>query len=296
MRTKDPIRPRPRCIRHRLEAPTGLGEVAALLPVAPHRVAKPDRRLTVAGCDRPVENRADVVMVTLQPAEPATLIVAGEEGRETFTESDERGRVTALDLGPLAARAQLLGRKLADRFEHPEARLPVALLGSDEALVREGHQPIEHVQACKLRGGSADRLRAVELTAPGEHRQPREEDPLTLGKQLVAPGNRTAQGLLPLRQVARSRREHPQLMLESLEDRVGREQLDPGRGKLDRERHPVESSGDAGNRRSVVVRHLEIRPNADGACDEQTNGLVLGRGGRVEAPITRRQVHLLEVG
>ena len=85
-------------------------------------------------------------------------------------------------------------------------------------------------------------------------------------------------------------------MLETLEDRVRRQELDAGRRELDGERHPMQARGDAGHGRSVVVRHLEVRSDTDSAGDEQPNRLVLRRGGGIEAPIAGWQVHLLEVG
>ena len=65
-------------------------------------------------------------------------------------------------------------------------------------------------------------------------------------------------------------------MLEALEDRVRREQLDPGGGELDRERHAVEPGGDPGDGRGVLVRDPEVRPDGDGAGDEQADRLELG--------------------
>ena len=46
---------------------------------------------------------------------------------------------------PLAV--ELLRGELADRVEHPEADLAVDLLGPDEALVGEGRQAVEDVDA-----------------------------------------------------------------------------------------------------------------------------------------------------
>ena len=176
--------------------------MASFLPVAPHREAEPDSRLGVAGRHGSVKNGADVVVIPLQPPEPATLIVAGEKRCKTFTEGDERRGVATLDVVALAARGQLLRCEFTDRVQHPEPRLAIDLLGPYQTLVGEGHQPIEHVQPGELGRRSAYGLRAIELATSDEHRQPGKENPLTLPEQLVAPGDGTAQRLLPLRQIA----------------------------------------------------------------------------------------------
>ena len=114
-------------------------------------------------------------------------------------------------------------------------------------------------------------------------------------EEVVAPGDRPAQRLLPLGQVAGAGREDAELVLETLEDRLGLEQLDPRRGELDRQRHAVQPGADPGDGRSVLVRHREVRPNGDGAGDEQPDRLVLRDLGRGEVALRLRQVELLQL-
>src|SRR3954453_20057420 len=95
-----------------------------------------------------------------------------------------------------AVRLQPLGRECADGVEKPEARLTAGrLLGLDEALVHERHEAIEDV-ASDLGCGPADRLGGIEIAPAGEYGQTVEQPPPAVLEQLIAPGDRAAQGLL----------------------------------------------------------------------------------------------------
>ena len=63
---------------------------------------------------------------------------------------------------------------------------------------------------------------------------------LAVVEQVVAPGDRATQRLLPLRQVARAGRQQGEVVLEPGEDLVRRQELDPRGGELDRQRHAVQ--------------------------------------------------------
>ena len=51
-----------------------------LLPEAPHREGDADRDRRVGRRDGPVEDRADVVVLELEPVEPAPLVGPGQLG------------------------------------------------------------------------------------------------------------------------------------------------------------------------------------------------------------------------
>ena len=164
--------PGPRLVGDRPEPPTGLREVTALLPVAPHREAQPDRGVRVGRRHGPVEDSPDVVVIAFEAPQPPPLIGAGQQRRRHLGERDERAGVAPLDLCPLADVVEVLGSELPDRVEHPEARRAIAVLGADEALVGQRHQAVEDLQARQLGGGPADLLGAVELAATDEHGEP----------------------------------------------------------------------------------------------------------------------------
>ena len=136
-------------------------------------------------------------------------------------------------------------------------------------------------------GRPADGLGRFQVAAADEHGEPREKAPLALVEQVVAPGDGAAQRLLALGQVARAGRQDAELVLESLEDRVGLKQLDAGRRELDRQRHPVEPGADPGDGRGVLVRDREVRPDGEGAGDEQPDRLVLRDPGGREVALAR---------
>src|SRR5467141_782767 len=125
--------------------------------------------------------------------------------------------MTPLDLGGLAGRHEMFPRELANRVELAEARFATNLLDPTEALVDQRHEPIADV-AANVRCGPADDLGDLEIAAADEDGQPGEQPALALVEEIVAPGDRTTQGLLPLRQVAGPSRQHAELVFESGED------------------------------------------------------------------------------
>src|SRR5215207_5300095 len=109
--------------------------------------------------------------------------------------------MTALDLRRLTARFELIETELANRAEHREARLTLArLLLAHEALVDQGCDPLQHVDL-EVDIRVAHHLGRLEREAAGEDREPTEERAFALVEQVVAPGDRTAQGLLAGREV-----------------------------------------------------------------------------------------------
>ena len=120
---------------------------------------------------------------------------------------------------PLAASCSAANSRIVSSM--PEAGLAVDLLRPDEALVGEGHQPVEDLDADLRRPVRRRASARLELAAADEHGEPREQPPLALVEQVVAPGDRAAQRLLALRQVARAGRQDAELVLEPLEDRLG---------------------------------------------------------------------------
>ena len=113
--------------------------------------------------------------------------------------------------------------------------------------------------------GPQTRVGSVELAAADEHGQPVEQPAGAGFEQVVAPRDRPAQRLLALRQVPRARRQQREVVLEPGEDLFGRQELDPRRGELDGQRHPVQPRGDPADRRRVGVGQLEVRVAPSGA-------------------------------
>ena len=172
----------------------------------------------------------------------------------------------ALDI----AVAELLDRILANRLEHPEARLP-GVVG-----VREHERRVE--QRVERTGDVGRRvvddvLDRLERRGRGEDAE-RGEHPLgRLVQQADAPVDRRAERALPFRQVGRTSCEEREPPADPLRHPFRPENPDPGGGELDREWKAVERPADARDGRDVVVTQLEARQHGLRARHEHTHGV-----------------------
>ena len=272
---------RPARRRDPVQSMARLHEVATLLPEAPHREAEANGGLAVGAVRGAVDGRPDVVMFSLEDADPAGLLAAGQDLCRRLGEVHVGGPMAALQLVAFATRCEHLTRVFADRVEQPEAGLALDLIAPNEALIDERGDAVEHILA-ELIGGSAHRLGAIEIESAREDRQAIEQPPARAVEDVVAPGDGGPEGLLPLREVARVRDQHRKLLIEAGQDLLRREDLHPGRREFERQRHPMETDADRGDGRRVLVRHREARLDRDGAGDEQADGLVLVERPRIE--------------
>src|SRR5262249_12181065 len=178
-----------------------------------------------------------------------------------LSQCEEIGAMAALDGGRLPARRQALACKLAGRLQHSETRCVLAYFTSgytscafgffsyEEALIHQRSETFEDVGAV-----AGNRLRCLQRAATGEDRQPAEERRLFLAQQVVAPGDRVPQCLLPGRQIARSANQQSQTLLQPRQQPFGREQLDARCRQLDRQRQPIQPAADLGYHRRALVR------------------------------------------
>ena len=221
-----------------------------------------DRELGLAVVEEPVEARAEVVVIVLQPLQPGRLLGALQGRLGLFGEREEVIRVPATDLVGLARGLEALTGKLADRLQHPEA--PAG--PPDEALVDERLQRVDV--------GADDLLGGVEGAAACEDRQPREQLPLRLAQELVGPLDRRPERLLAGIGVAAAF-EQVEPLREAIADLRRRQNGGASGRQLDRERQIVEVPAEIGD--LVVAR----KPRA-GA--EELLGL---RPAQAAAPDTR---------
>src|SRR5215210_3562320 len=111
------------------------------------------------------------------------------------------GSVSALKELQLAARLELLYGILADRLQHPEARLTVrAVLLTEQALGGQRRHPVQDVRP-EGAFGVADRLDCLQRAAAHEDRQASVQRLLLGAEQVIAPGDGVAEGLLAGRQI-----------------------------------------------------------------------------------------------
>ncbi|MBM2822290.1 MAG: hypothetical protein HW413_1036 [Thermoleophilia bacterium] len=197
-------------------------------------------------------------------------------------EREPRGRRgEALLVGPLREREEVvevpladglllftflepLGRVLADRLQHPEARSVVLVPTANEVLVEEGLKRVG-VGARNVLGGL--------IGAAGEDGESAEELLLVVREKVVAPFDRRPQGLLPGIGIA-SGLEQVEPLRDPLEELLGGEELRPRGRQLDRERHAVQASAQLGD----GLRCGELRTLAeerDGLLVRELRHLVL---------------------
>ena len=210
-------------------------------------------------------------MLALEAVEPAPLVGARQLRRGFLRQVEVGAAAPLLDVVALAAGRQHLGGVLADRVEHHVALLVRALFDAEQALVDERRDTVEDVDA-DLARRAADAVGHIQLAAADEHGQAVEQPAGAGFEQVVAPRDRPAQRLLALRQVPRARREQREVVLEPGDDLFGRQELDPRRGELDGQRHPVQPRGDPADRRRVGVRQLEGGSHRAGTGHEQLGG------------------------
>ncbi len=85
----------------------------------------------------------------------------------------------------------------------------------------------------------------------------------------MAPGDGVAHRPQPDRQVERAAGQEGEAVLQAGQAPPGREDADPGRGQLDRQRQPVEPDADLRDRGRVLGREGEVGPDGAGALEEQ---------------------------
>ena len=132
----------------------------------------------------------------------------------------------------LARVVEPLDGELADRLEHPVARLPVFLAPAEEALVDER---LERVGV-----GIAHDLGGLVVAAAGEDGECSEEPLLFRIQKVVRPLDRRTERLLPRVGVA-ARLEQVEPLRESIDELLRREDDGSCSGELERQREVVQS-------------------------------------------------------
>ena len=176
---------------------------------------------------------------------------------------------------------QALGRELADRLQHRVARRrpPGTAHLPQHAQADQLLQAVEHRQA-RVHRGAAARFADIQAGASGEHRAGREQPPGPRRQQVMAPGDRSPQRLLPVRKVTAAAGQQAQRMLKPGRDRLRRQQPDPRRRQLDGQRQAVQPADNLRDRRRVLIVDGESRYHGGRALGEQPRRLAGGQGRR----------------
>ena len=131
----------------------------------------------------------------------------------------------------------------------------------DERLVDEARHQVEHVLAVNAVAG-ADLLGGFERPSAGERREPPQQPALGVREQVVAPvEGRFQRRCRPIG--VRSRpREQSKAIVEPGVDLLDRQDLQPRRRQLDRQRDAVEPPADLGHGAGVVARDANAESTA----------------------------------
>ena len=222
-------------------------------------------------------------MLELEAVEPAPLVVAGELRDARLGQGHEPVAVARPDR--VASRRCASSCSAANSrivLEQPEARLAVRPRSTRTRLWSTSAIRPSRTSPPSSPAGPQIGLRRVEVAAAGEDRQPIEQ-PAAARRRAGRSSRRSPRAASAGARAGRATgRQDVELVLEPGEDRVGREELDPGRGELDGERHAVQPGAIAGDRRRVLVGDREARPDGDRPLDEQPDGRVLAERDGVE--------------
>ena len=173
----------------------------------------------------------------------------------------------------------------ADGAEHQEAGLAIARRHlAQQALLDERTEAIEQVDVQLV--PRAHLLDGVQSGAAQEDGEAPEERPFVIGQQLVAPVDRSAQRLLPLRAIAAAAGEKIQPVAQARQHRLGSEDVDPRRGQLDRQGEAVQPRADLRNGGRILVGDAEVRLDCHRPLDEQGDRFVLRQ--RLDRVVTPR--------
>ena len=282
---EDRVGARPRLGGDRLEAAPGLVEVAALLPEAPHGEGEADgagRRRR-----RPTARSRATRMLSCSCSRrlrQLALVGAVERPVAAASASSTNQAVCRSRIGRRVGRAPSSISAANSRIVSSiSKRGGSASIGPDQALVGERDQPVEDI---------ADPLgRRVPRTASAasSSKPPAKTDSRSrsrrsrLVEDVVAPGDRAAEGLLAGRQVARAGGEEVELVLEPGQDRVGRRSFTRAAASSIASGMPWSRAQIAATAGRVLVRDREVGLDRDRPGDEQADGLVGRQVGGEEA-------------
>ncbi len=139
------------------------------------------------------------------------------------------------------------------------------LLPPNQALVDQRSQPLQH--ADRVVPGHGRRRLGIEPA--GEDPQAPEERLLVRRQQVVGPGDGVAHRPMPVGPVALAAGEEAEALAQQGAQRRDREDPQPGRRQLDRQRQPVQPRAHLGHRPRVAVGEGEAVVGRAGALDEQ---------------------------
>ena len=128
------------------------------------------------------------------------LIAAREMRRNLLSQTEVMLCVARPDLPGVARKLETVRRIVPDRFEHAEPGDNAGSARANQGLLDQVGERFDDVRA-DLGTWTADRFNRFQVPSSGEYRKAREQPPLGLLEQLVAPADRFGDRSLSIRQV-----------------------------------------------------------------------------------------------
>jgi len=198
--------------------------------------------------------------------------------------------VAAACLAALSVRVKLLERELTDRIQHAVTRrCLVQRLDEHDAGRDQGADCLERIKAVRITFEEGfDRF---ERESADEYPEPPEQALLGRSQQVIAPGDRRPQGLLPGGQVPRAAGQQRQPALEPCQQGRGRKHGQASACELDCQRQAVQAAADLGHGGGVGFGQLEAGPCIAPEADEQSDRRHGGEGAQIkrDASLGQRQ-------
>src|SRR5262249_50292532 len=151
----------------------------------------------------PVQGRTDVLVLLLQTGQGCNLLMAVELGGEGLREPGRPLGVSLANPLSFSARLESLQRELANGRKYPDAVVRVTPSADHEQTTC--HQRVNAPENVARRHSvaRAHLLEGLERASADEYAEATKDDLLDGREQVVAPGNRVAQGLVPGWKIAR---------------------------------------------------------------------------------------------
>ena len=229
----------------------------------------------------PGQGSAHVVVIALELRVPGASLGGPQQHRlGPLSQVAEELRMAAARFPCLSARVELLDRELANRLQHAVTRSGlIQRLDEHEALA---DQPADRLERANVIRASFDEsFHRLERESAHEYTELAEQALLGRRQQVIAPGDRRPQRLLPFGQVPGAARKQGQAALQPRQQADGREYRQAGGRELQRQRQPVQAAADLGHRRRVGFGQLKVGPGVTRAGDEEGDR----RNGRERAQV-----------
>ena len=196
--------------------------------------------------------------------QPGQLLRSSKRRLRAFGEAHVVLAVAAPEILSVRSFRQSLDGVRAHGLEHPHARLAAVMRSRDEQALRQ--QRLDGAQV-----GAHDGFRRLERASAREDGQAGEGRPLVHIEQLMAPIERGTERLLAWRRIPQPADQDGQGIVQAPGQLHGSQQRDVPRGKLDRQRHPVDPPADLRDGSDVPRAQREPRVARPAAVGEQAD-------------------------